>query len=166
MEVKCQCGSVSFKTPTDAPIKLYHCHCTHCRRQSGSAYGTSAIFTSEALVPLSPELEEKMSVWSRPTGTEQSKATQGGTEEGGTEQGGTEESEANQGGMMECYFCKVCGNRVMHRARDSRGSERGTVSIKAGWVEGLTWEGGVHIHTSTAVVPVPEGAESWEEGPE
>jgi hypothetical protein len=86
-------------------MKLYHCHCLECRKQSGSAFGTSAIFTSEGLIPLSEELESKLGVWTRPT---------------------------DQGGMMDCYFCKVCGARMMHRARDENGSERGTVSIKGG----------------------------------
>lgn len=66
---------------------------------------------------------------------------------------------------MECYFCKVCGVRVMHRARDERGSERGIVSIKAGCIEGLDWEGGHHIYTSTAVMPIPEGAKQSEDAP-
>ena len=139
MDVKCQCGAVAFKTPTDKPNLLFHCHCNECRKQSGSAFGTSAIFTAEGLVPLSEELEDKFGVWTRPT---------------------------EQGGMMECYFCKTCGTRVMHRSRDERGSERGTVSIKGGCVEGLSWEGGHHIYTRSAVLPIPEGAKQSEGAPE
>ncbi|KAL1896886.1 hypothetical protein Sste5346_004520 [Sporothrix stenoceras] len=44
MEARCQCGAVSFKTPTARPLALYICHCHDCRRQSSSAFGTSAIF--------------------------------------------------------------------------------------------------------------------------
>jgi hypothetical protein len=44
MEAQCQCGSVKFKTPTAKPLALYICHCESCRRQTGSAFGTSAIF--------------------------------------------------------------------------------------------------------------------------
>lgn len=44
MNVSCQCGAIEFTTPTPAPIKLYHCHCIDCRKQSSSAFGTSAIF--------------------------------------------------------------------------------------------------------------------------
>lgn len=139
MDVKCQCGTVTFKTTTDKPIAIYHCHCLECRKQSGSAFGTSAIFTSEGLIPLSEELEAKMGVWTRPT---------------------------EPGGMMDCYFCKNCGARLMHRARDENGSERGTVSIKAGCVEGLEWKGGIHIYTRSAVWPIPEGAEQFENGPD
>ncbi|KAF2646469.1 hypothetical protein P280DRAFT_11966 [Massarina eburnea CBS 473.64] len=44
MKGSCSCGAVQFSTPTDTPIRLYHCHCTDCRKQSASAFGTSAIF--------------------------------------------------------------------------------------------------------------------------
>ncbi|CAJ2500484.1 Uu.00g033370.m01.CDS01 [Anthostomella pinea] len=44
MEAQCQCGGVSFKTPLPKPLALYICHCAECRRQSSSAFGTSAIF--------------------------------------------------------------------------------------------------------------------------
>lgn len=44
MNGRCACGAVAFTTPTAAPLNLYHCHCIDCRRQSASAFGTSAIF--------------------------------------------------------------------------------------------------------------------------
>ncbi|KAF2114026.1 Mss4-like protein [Lophiotrema nucula] len=44
MNGSCACGSVKFTTPTDTPKNLYHCHCVDCRKQSASAFGTSAIF--------------------------------------------------------------------------------------------------------------------------
>ncbi|KAF2196698.1 hypothetical protein GQ43DRAFT_243100 [Delitschia confertaspora ATCC 74209] len=44
MDGSCQCGAVKFTTPTPSPSILYHCHCTDCRKQSASAFGTSAIF--------------------------------------------------------------------------------------------------------------------------
>ncbi|KAJ6437951.1 glutathione-dependent formaldehyde-activating [Purpureocillium lavendulum] len=44
MEARCQCGSVSFKTPLPEPLALYICHCAECRRQTSSVLGTSAIF--------------------------------------------------------------------------------------------------------------------------
>ncbi|KAI0204613.1 glutathione-dependent formaldehyde-activating [Astrocystis sublimbata] len=44
MEARCQCGAVQFKTPLPKPLALYICHCAECRRQTGSAFGTSAIF--------------------------------------------------------------------------------------------------------------------------
>ena len=139
MDVSCQCGTVKFKAPTDQPKALYHCHCTECRKQSASAFGTSAIFTSEGLIPLSEELESLLGVYTRPT----------------------EETE----GIQDCYFCKNCGVRVMHRSRDKDGSERGTVSIKGGCVEDLDWKDGVHIFTRSAVWPIPEGAKQFEAGP-
>ncbi|KAF2019784.1 hypothetical protein BU24DRAFT_127196 [Aaosphaeria arxii CBS 175.79] len=44
MNGSCQCGAVTFTTPTPTPTRLYHCHCIDCRKQSASAFGTSAIF--------------------------------------------------------------------------------------------------------------------------
>ncbi|KAL2256529.1 hypothetical protein VTK26DRAFT_1531 [Humicola hyalothermophila] len=44
MDARCQCGSVTFKTPTPKPLALYICHCHDCQRQSSSAFSTSAIF--------------------------------------------------------------------------------------------------------------------------
>ena len=44
MDAQCQCGAVRFKTPLPQPLALYICHCSDCRRQTGSAFGTSAIF--------------------------------------------------------------------------------------------------------------------------
>ena len=139
MDVKCQCGTINFKTPTDQPKALYHCHCLECRKQSGSAFGTSAIFTSEGLIPFPEDFAEKLGSWTRRG----------------------EES----GGLQDCLFCLKCGNRVIHRQRNKEGSEGGTLSIKAGCIEGLNWTGGIHIFTKTAVVPIPEGAEQYEGAP-
>jgi hypothetical protein len=44
MNGSCACGSVTFTTPTATPLDLFHCHCIDCRKQSASAFGTSAIF--------------------------------------------------------------------------------------------------------------------------
>lgn len=44
MEALCQCGAVRFTTPVEKPLALYICHCLQCRRQTSSAFGTSAIF--------------------------------------------------------------------------------------------------------------------------
>lgn len=37
---RCQCGSVVFEC-AETPLALYACHCTECRKQSGSAFGMS-----------------------------------------------------------------------------------------------------------------------------
>ncbi|KAF2251742.1 hypothetical protein BU26DRAFT_529119 [Trematosphaeria pertusa] len=44
MDGSCACGAVKFTTPSKKPLNLYHCHCIDCRKQSASAFGTSAIF--------------------------------------------------------------------------------------------------------------------------
>lgn len=146
MDVKCQCGAVHFRTSTPAPIDLYHCHCLECRKQSASAFGTSAIFPAAGIFPLSPSLSAHLGLWSRPGG---------------------EESQGRK--TMDCYFCKVCGVRVLHRIRrdESEGEDtgQGTVSVKGGCVEGLDWKGGKHIFCRSALLPIPEGAERWEGSP-
>lgn len=40
-----------------------------------------------------------------------------------------------------------------------------TVTIKGGVLEGLKWEGAVHIWCKRAVVPIPVGAERWDGEP-
>ncbi|AEO67527.1 uncharacterized protein THITE_2116411 [Thermothielavioides terrestris NRRL 8126] len=138
MEVACQCGTVRFTTPTPAPLAVYHCQCTECRKQSASAFGTSAVLPARGLFPLPAELATKLAVWTRPS---------------------------NAGRSVDGYFCHVCGVRVMHRIREADGAERDVVSVKGGLVKGLDWKSGVHIFTRSAVVPVPEGAEAWEAEP-
>jgi hypothetical protein len=44
MNGSCACGAVKYTTPTLESIMLFHCHCIDCRKQSSSAFGTSAIF--------------------------------------------------------------------------------------------------------------------------
>jgi hypothetical protein len=139
MKVVCQCGDVSFETPTPAPTDVYHCHCLECRKQSASAFGTSAMFPAKGLFPLSVELVEKLSCYTRPT---------------------------KSGGTMECYFCPKCGVRMFHRIRNPDGTERPTVSIKGGCIEDLDWTVGKHIFTRSAVVPIPSGVEQWRASPE
>ncbi|KAK2770593.1 glutathione-dependent formaldehyde-activating [Colletotrichum kahawae] len=138
MDVECQCATVTFKTPTLEPIDVYCCHCSQCRRQSSSAFGTSAIFPAEGLFPLSDELKEKLQVWTRPT---------------------------KSGGQMDCYLCRVCGCHLFHRIRNIDGTLRPTVSIKGGSVIGLKLDKGKHIWTNSAVVDIPEPNESWPESP-
>ncbi|KAH7105140.1 Mss4-like protein [Auriculariales sp. MPI-PUGE-AT-0066] len=82
MQARCQCGMVAFITPTSRPLTVYHCHCLECRKQSASAYGTSAIFPAEPLFPLSQDLRNKLAVYTRST---------------------------DSGNTLDCYFCKACG---------------------------------------------------------
>jgi hypothetical protein len=139
LAVACQCGAVHFEAPAPYPLDLYHCHCLECRKQSASAFGTSAIFPAQALFPLSLELVEKLSCYTRPT---------------------------KSGGTMDCYFCAQCGVRVFHRSRNPDGIERPTVSVKGGCIDGLDWSQAKHIYTRSAVVPIPHGVEQWRASPE
>lgn len=54
----------------------------------------------------------------------------------------------------------------MHRIREADGTERETVSIKGGLVQGLDWSQAIHIYTRYAVVDIPEGVLSFEDAPD
>ncbi|KAH0444285.1 glutathione-dependent formaldehyde-activating [Colletotrichum camelliae] len=62
MDARCQCGAVTFKTPLPQPLRLYICHCDECKRQTGSAFGTSAIFPRFQLPAM-----DLLGVYARPT---------------------------------------------------------------------------------------------------
>lgn len=126
MEARCQCGAVSFKTPHVKPLALYICHCSECRRQTSSAFGTSAIFPRFQL----PETD-LLSCYTRPTAS---------------------------GQTLYCYFCKNCGTRLLHTTPG-----KNVVSVKGGCLEGLDWKKAIHIWTKSAMVPIPEGSESYSE---
>ncbi len=46
---RCQCGAVRFKV-TAAPMELYHCHCSMCRRCHGTMFATYATVATEHVV--------------------------------------------------------------------------------------------------------------------
>lgn len=121
LKVTCQCASISFSLPYAHLQAIYHCHCTQCRKQSASAFGTSAILPASDVFPLSPTPHEKLRCWTRPT---------------------------KKGRKMDCYFCKECEVRVMHRIIEADGEPRTTISVKGGVLEGSSpgdWNGAKHI---------------------
>jgi hypothetical protein len=65
MNGTCLCGSVSFAL-THPPEKLYQCHCSLCRKQSGSAANAAALVLSEHLSWVSGK--ELVSTYVKPTG--------------------------------------------------------------------------------------------------
>ncbi|KXJ90617.1 Mss4-like protein [Microdochium bolleyi] len=138
LTIQCQCMSVSVPAPAPKPSAIYHCHCIECRRQSASAFGTSAVFPAEPLFPLSPALLAQLAVYDRP---------------------------ANGGGNLACYFCKSCGTRLFHRATNSSGEAQPVIFVKGGAIEDMDWAGGIHIFTRSAVVPIPARAEQYEAMP-
>lgn len=63
MEGRCQCGQVTFRTPSEEPQQLLICHCTECRHQSSSTYGMTATFPYfDILAPF----EGAIAVYARP----------------------------------------------------------------------------------------------------
>jgi hypothetical protein len=150
--ISCQCGTITLRAPRPRPSAVYICHCLECRKQSASAFGVTAIFPAEPpLWPLAapdqdpdpdPDLDlqqphDVVGLWTRPT---------------------------DSGNTLECYFCKRCGVRFMHRAVRPDGSApaKPTVSVKGGCLEGVSLEGARHIWVRSALVPVPEGSDEAE----
>jgi len=79
--------------------------------------------------------------------------------------------ETDSGGVLECWFCRECGGRVVHVGRGRDGETKKTVSVKGGCLEGLgagklDLRKAVHIWCKRAVVEIPEGVERWEGEPE
>ncbi|PKK53992.1 hypothetical protein CI102_1208 [Trichoderma harzianum] len=131
-KITCQCGTISLTASRAEPLSKYVCHCTECQKQSASAFGTSAIFPSEGMWPFPKHLQQHIGMWAR---------------------------RADSGNTVECYFCKVCGVRILHRVIFKDGTPRPSLAVKGGCVEGFNLEGARHIYTRSALVPVPEGSE-------
>ncbi|KAK4463930.1 Mss4-like protein [Cladorrhinum samala] len=145
--ISCQCGYISLVTPPRSLLGgMAHCHCTSCRKQSASAFGTSIYFPTSSVFPLDPELESRLSLY--------------------------EHAQTESGNTMRCYFCPRCGVRVLHAAVKPDGEMREMVSFKAGLVdgdekEGLDWKGmkAKHIFTGSAVIKLEEGWECYDKYP-
>lgn len=135
--VSCQCGNIKFKTPILKPRGMAHCHCIECRKQSASAYGTSAYFPAGNFFPLAPDFKEKLALYTRLT---------------------------DSGNTLDCYFCPKCGVRLFSASFLPDGRRRDVVTIKAGCIEGLEWTGIKHIFTKSAVVDIPDHCEQYEAG--
>ncbi|KAH8179559.1 glutathione-dependent formaldehyde-activating enzyme domain-containing protein [Sarocladium implicatum] len=132
--VSCQCGAVSFPTSAPEPLGIFVCHCLECRKQSASAFGVTYRFPSAGMwPPESRQVRNNLAMWERST---------------------------DSGNTTECWFCKICGVRVIHRTKTPDGQYKETISVKGGCLEGF---GGLerarHIFTRTAVVDVPEDSD-------
>ncbi|KAH8128080.1 hypothetical protein FP744_10000995 [Trichoderma asperellum] len=131
--VRCHCGAVSFRAVLPKPLTVDVCHCLECQRQSSSAFGVSAVFPVEGMLPFAEDLQPRVGMWTRKT---------------------------DSGRTLECYFCKTCGVRLIHRGLLPDGTSSEVLTVKGGCMENLSLEGARHIYTRTARVPVPEGSYS------
>jgi hypothetical protein len=131
LSVTCQCGAVSFNTSLPEPLDVFACHCLECRKQSAAAFGVSAIFPVAGMWPLPDDVRPHVGLWKRP---------------------------ADSGNTVECYFCKTCGVRMLHRSVFPDGTPKPTISVKGGCLEELSLKDAHHIFVRTALVPVPEGS--------
>ena len=58
---RCQCGAVRLRS--GAPLTVYCCHCTECRRQAASAFGISVLVARDTLA-----VEGETAAWVRDAG--------------------------------------------------------------------------------------------------
>lgn len=58
----CACGAVRYECG-EAPIKVYHCHCTDCQKMTGTAFHTG-VFVARAAVRFTGTPPR---TWERPT---------------------------------------------------------------------------------------------------
>ncbi|GAO15876.1 uncharacterized protein UV8b_07760 [Ustilaginoidea virens] len=138
-KVSCQCGAISFHASRPKPLAVYVCHCTECRKQSSSAFGTSAVFPADGMWPLPADVVPRLGMWTRVS---------------------------DKGTTLECYFCRECGVRLLHRPLRPDGTAKPTLTVKGGALEGFTLERAKHIWTRSAIMPIPEGLEAYVESPE
>ncbi|KAK5993105.1 hypothetical protein PT974_06533 [Cladobotryum mycophilum] len=131
-KIQCQCGAVSFHAVLPKPLEVVVCHCRECQKQSASAFGISAVFPLEGMLPFPEHVQPNIGLWKRPT---------------------------DSGNTLECYFCNTCGVRVLHRSILPDGRPLPTVRIKGGCLEGLSLDTAKHIYTRSALVPVPENSD-------
>ncbi len=52
----CVCGAVRYRVKAD-PVRIIACHCTFCRKRTGSAFGVGVYFRQEDVEFLSGELK-------------------------------------------------------------------------------------------------------------
>lgn len=117
------------------PVGFYVCHCTECRAQSSSAFGITVSFPN---FELPRSTTDRLGVYVRPT---------------------------DSGKTLRCLFCKTCGSRMLHLTDGGR-----TISVKGGALKDLgkgrlELANAVHIWCKRALVPIPEGAEQYDEEP-
>ncbi|KAK3318781.1 Mss4-like protein [Apodospora peruviana] len=142
LPVSCECGYIKMRTPFSKPLGTAHCHCTTCRKQSASAFGTSVFFLSKDVFPLATDVETKLSVYTHPT---------------------------ESGNTAHCYFCPRCGVRILHAALLPDGTMRERVSFKGGAIDdgAIDWKAlnTKHIYTRSAIIKLPEEWECYEKMP-
>ncbi|KAH7115852.1 Mss4-like protein [Dendryphion nanum] len=136
MNGSCQCGAITFTTPTPQPTLLFHCHCIDCRKQSSSAFGTSAIFPFFAL-PSSPTL----AVFQR--------ACDSGRKQ-------------NCYFCSRCG-CRILHAHIIEE--EGKNPEVVAVKAGSLDGE-LDWISAKHIFCRTAVVTIPDGVDRWEAEPD
>lgn len=138
MEASCQCGAVTFTTPSARPTHFWLCHCTECQKQSGTAFAASAIFPY--FTP--PTSNESLGKWTR-------------TSDSG-----------NIRDCYFCKGCGTRlihqTSTPDGKKKDSTNVRAGTLDER----HELPWTTAPHIWTRSALVGIPKGVMSYPEQPD
>lgn len=152
MEASCQCGAVTFTTPSARPTHFWLCHCTECQKQSGSAFAASAIFPYFSPPSASSTDSDSTSTTTKWTNSLLGKWTR----------------KCDSGNTLDCYFCNKCGTRLIHQTSTPDGKKKDTTTVRAGTLidrNELPWTTAPHIWTRSALVGIPKGVMSYPEEP-
>jgi hypothetical protein len=150
MEVTCECGRTKFTTPQPEPVDIYVCYCDADKLSSGGACRINVFFEAETDQAYDAYLNgqgggEHLRRYVRTTGS---------------------------GHRLERVFCGDCGVTVATKPPASA-PRQAFLAIPAPCIVGFDWERlqnkekdkVVHIWTSKAVLPVPEGFQNVAEQP-
>jgi hypothetical protein len=141
-ESRCQCGAYRITIPHDSPTAYIVCHCDKCKLLTGSGFHIAAIYPLFDF-PIPTNSPDTVGLFTS--------------------------SASDNGNVIDGYFCKTCGNRLAHQAR---GRGKDWASLSAARIVGFGWEAfadkekTIHVWTSKAIVPIPEGVRKFEEQPE
>ncbi|UKZ76018.1 hypothetical protein TrVFT333_003714 [Trichoderma virens FT-333] len=92
--IRCQCEAISFRAVLPKPLSVDICHCLECQRQSSSAFGVSAIFPVEGMLPFPESIQPHVGMWTRKT---------------------------DSGCTLECYFSDADGQGRVFGESDAQG---------------------------------------------
>lgn len=137
MQGRCQCGLITFTTPLPSPQRLLICHCTQCRHQSSSTYGTTALFPSFEIPSPFPGA---IATYARPN-------TNGET----------------QGFFCTRCGSRLMHRSILRDGVPAQAVSVKSGCLEGITKEMM--RGAVHIWTREAVVDVPRDAEAYEEEP-
>ncbi|KAK9897838.1 hypothetical protein P389DRAFT_62372 [Cystobasidium minutum MCA 4210] len=75
----------------------------------------------------------------------------------------------DSGNTLVCYFCKICGARLLHQTKNPDGENADSTTVRASALDDrhdLPWTTAPHIWTRSALVGIPKGVMTYPEEPD